>query len=131
MSDAKDALLKTMLQRWDAYPDDLRAELETLIDTGLAAAAEAKPELITVMNPTSRPQRLQLAAIVSEQETDAMYHLEWSQLEVSTTGRLFLAYRRRDGGDYAIEWSPATTLPPALQNALGDALTLALLSSDR
>lgn len=128
--DARARLLERVLERWRAFPDDLRGALEAELERGLAAAAGAAPETLTVMNPVSRPRRLRLATLAADRALDTMYHREWAELSVSDDGRLYLVYRRRDGGDYAIEWSPATTLPATLQEALSEPLSLALLGGD-
>ena len=41
-----------------------------------------------------------------------------------------LVYRRRDGGDYAVTWSQATTVPAPIMQALPDVLAVAMLEGD-
>jgi len=129
-SDPLRRLRKQLLQRWRAFPSDQSAALDTVLRAALAEAEAAEPELITVMNPVSRPQRLQLATLVSDKGLDTMYYLEWGELAVSHAGHCYLVYRRRDGGSYAIEWSPATTLPTTMAGQLPDCLALAMLGGD-
>ena len=119
-----------VLARWRAFPDARRGELDALLAGALTRAAAADPEVLTVMDPTSRPQRLRLAIVVAEADLDSFYHNEWAELAVSHDGRLFLVYRRRDGGDYAVTWSQATTVPAPIMRALPDVLAVALLESD-
>lgn len=123
-------LCAQLLQRWHAFPADQRAALEEELNAALATAAAAKAELLTVMNPTSRPQRLRLATLVSDASLDSMYRREWAELAVSDAGRCYLVYRRRDGGDYAVEWSPATSLPTPMTGLLSEPLALAMLGTD-
>ena len=119
-----------VLARWSAFPDALRGELDALLAGALAEAAAAPPEVLTVMDPASRPQRLRLATVVAEADLDSFYHNEWAELAVSHDGRLFLVYRRRDGGDYAVTWSQATTVPAPVMQALPDVLATAMLEGD-
>ena len=131
--DAGDALarLRTqVLARWNVFPDTLRDELDALLAGALEKAAAAPPEILTVMDPASRPQRLRLATVVAEADLDSFYHNEWAELAVSHDGRLFLVYRRRDGGDYAVTWSQATTVPAPVMQALPDVLATAMLEGD-
>ena len=128
--DALARLLGQVLARWSAFPDTLRGELEVILADALERAAAADPEVLTVMDPASRPQRLRLATVVAEADLDSFYHNEWAELAVSHDGRLFLVYRRRDGGDYAVTWSQATTVPGPVMQALPDALATAMLESD-
>jgi hypothetical protein len=123
-------LLDQLLQRWRQFPPDRLAELSGELETALAEAGNAQPELLTVMNPTSRPLRLRLAVLVSDRDLDTFYRQEWAELAVSDRGRCYLVYRRRGGGDYAIEWSPATTLPASMAGELSEVLALALLEGD-
>ena len=128
--DALVRLRAQVLARWSAFPDTLRDKLDTLLADGLTRAAEAAPEVLTVMDPASRPQRLRLATVVAEADLDSFYHNEWAELAVSHDGRLFLVYRRRDGGDYAVTWSQATTVPAPVMQALPDVLATAMLEGD-
>ncbi|MDE0457590.1 MAG: hypothetical protein OXI15_09890 [Chromatiales bacterium] len=130
---AEDALARLrgqVLARWNAFPDALRDELDALLAGALEEAASASPEVLTVMDPASRPQRLRLATVVAEADLDSFYHNEWAELAVSHDGRLFLVYRRRDGGDYAVTWSQATTVPAPVMQALPDVLATAMLEGD-
>ena len=131
--DAGDALARLrdqVLARWRAFPDALRGELDALLAGALAEAAAAPPEILTVMDPASRPQRLRLATVVEGADLDSFYHNEWAELAISHDGRLFLVYRRRDGGDYAVTWSQATTVPAPVMQALPDVLATAMLEGD-
>ena len=119
-----------VLARWTTFPDRLRDELDALLADALERAAAAAPEVLTVMDPASRPQRLRLATVVAEADLDSFYHNEWAELAISHDGRLFLVYRRRDGGDYAVTWSQATTIPAPVMQALPDVLATAMLESD-
>jgi hypothetical protein len=130
---ALDRLRGQVLQRWRAYPDELRAALDELLAAALQRAAQAEAKLLVVMNPVSRPQRLRLGLVASENEIDAFYHQDWAELACSDDGVLYLIYRHSGGGgegDYAISWAPSTSLPSSLQNALPEALALALLGGD-
>ena len=129
-SDALARLRAQILVRWNAFPAERSSELDALLAEALARAAEAKPEVLTVMDPASRPQRLRLATVVAEADLDSFYHNEWAELAISHDGRLFLVYRRRDGGDYAVTWSQATTVPAPVMQALPDVLATAMLESD-
>ena len=110
------------LLRWDAFPSEAELALDDLLAQGLAQAQEAKPEVITVMNPVSRPQRLLLGVLATDAGLDRMYRREWAELSISTEGRCYLVYRRRRDSPYAIEWSHATTLPETMLNVLPDAV---------
>ena len=119
-----------VLARWSVFPDHLCGALDTLLAEAIERAAAAAPEVLTVMDPASRPQRLRLATVVAEADLDSFYHNEWAELAISHDGRLFLVYRRRDGGDYAVTWSQATTIPAPVMRALPDVLATAMLESD-
>jgi hypothetical protein len=125
------ALLRAqLLQRWRSFPEDKSKQLDVELQKALERAAGSEAELVTVMNPVSRPQRLRLAVLVTDADLDTMYQREWGELAVSDTGRCYLIYRRREDGDYAIEWSPATTIPTTMMNRLSGPLASALLESD-
>ena len=128
--DALSRLRAQVLARWREFPDTLRGELDVLLTDALERAAAANPEILTVMDPASRPQRLRLATVVAQADLDSFYHNEWAELAISHDGRLFLVYRRRDGGDYAVTWSQATTIPAPVTQALPDVLATAMLESD-
>lgn len=120
-----------LLARWRAFPASAMEALDRLLDAALARAGEAEPEVLTVMNPVSRPMRLRLAPIAADADLDRMYHRASAELSVSADGRCYLVYRQRDGGgDYAVLWSAATSLPEALLSRLPDPLATALLESD-
>ncbi len=123
-------LRSQILSRWNAFPAARGAKLDGLLAEALARAEAAEPEILTVMDPVARPQRLRLATVVGDADLDSIYHNEWAELTISHDGRCFLVYRRRDGGDYAVTWSPATTVPAALMAALPDVLAMAMLESD-
>ena len=120
-----------LLVRWRAFPDPSMEALDRMLDEALARAGQAEPELLTVMNPVSRPMRLRLAPIAADADLDRMYHRASAELSISTDGRCYLVYRQLDGGDYAVLWSAATSLPEALLSRLPDPLATALLESDR
>ena len=119
-----------ILERWREFPPERSEELDELLAAALARASAAEPELLTVMNPTSRPLRLRLAVLVGEAELDSFYGQEWAEFAVSDRGCCYLVYRRRDGGDYAVEWSPSTTIPGTMMSALPEVLSLAMLEGD-
>ena len=128
--DALARLRSQVLVRWSVFPETLRDQLDALLAGALERASAADPEILTVMDPASRPQRLRLATVVAEADLDSFYHNEWAELAISHDGRLFLVYRRRDGGDYAVTWSQATTVPAPVMQALPDVLATAMLESD-
>ena len=128
--DALARLRAQVLARWNTFPDALQNELDALLADALQRAAATPAEVLTVMDPASRPQRLRLATVVAEADLDSFYHNEWAELAISHDGRLFLVYRRRDGGDYAVTWSQATTIPAPVMQALPDVLATAMLESD-
>ena len=128
---ALDRLKARFLARWDNFPGDAASALDDLLTQALAQADDAEPEVITVMNPVSRPQRLLLGVLATDAGLDRMYRRECAELSVSHDGRCYLVYRRRGDSAYAIEWSHATTLPETMLNVLPDALVLAVLQSDR
>ena len=128
--DALTRLRSQVLVRWSVFPETLREQLDALLAGALERASAADPEILTVMDPASRPQRLRLATVVAEADLDSFYHNEWAELAISHDGRLFLVYRRRDGGDYAVTWSQATTVPAPVMQALPDVLATAMLESD-
>lgn len=119
-----------LLAHWRSFPPGAMAALDRLLDEGLARAQRAEPEVLTVMNPVSRPVRLRLAPIAADADLDRMYHRASAELSLSADGRCYLVYRQRDGGDYAVLWSAATSLPEALLARLPDPLATALLETD-
>ena len=96
--DALGRLRAQVLARWRAFPEARRDALDALLADALAHAAAADPEVLTVMDPVARPQRLRLATVVAEADLDSFYHNEWAELAVSHDGRLFLVYRRATAG---------------------------------
>ena len=119
-----------LLVRWRAFPAPAMEALDRLLDEALARAGKAEPEVLTVMNPVSRPMRLRLVPIAADADLDRMYHRASAELSVNVDGRCYLVYRQLDGGDYAVLWSAATSLPEALLSRLPDPLATALLESD-
>ena len=128
--DALSRLRAQILVRWHSFPAVRSGELDALLTNALVRAEATAPEVLTVMDPASRPQRLRLATVVAEADLDSFYHNEWAELAISHDGRLFLVYRRRDGGDYAVTWSQATTIPAPVMRALPDVLATAMLETD-
>ena len=128
---ALERLKSGFLARWENFPSDAASALDDLLTEALAEAHNAEPEVITVMNPVSRPQRLMLGVLATDAGLDRMYRREWAEFSVSSDGRCYLVYRRRGDSAYAIEWSHATTLPETMLNVLPDALVLAVLQSGR
>ncbi len=55
---ALDRLKEQFLARWDTFPDDAETALDDLLEQALAQARVAEPEVITVMNPVSRPHAI-------------------------------------------------------------------------
>ena len=119
-----------LLARWRTFPSGAMEALDRLLDDGLARAGQTEPEILTVMNPVSRPVRLRLAPIAADADLDRMYHRASAELSISPDGRCYLVYRQLDGGDYAVHWSGATSLPEALLSRLPEPLATALLESD-
>lgn len=125
-----DGLLSALCLRWSAVPEALSAELRPLLAEALAAADAAEAEVIPVMNPTLRPQRLRLHVLAADRSQDAMYQQEWCELSVASKGGCYLVYRRRDGDHYAVHYDAGVTLPEALARQLPDALAEAILGGD-
>ena len=119
-----------LLARWRSFPPRSMEALDRLLDEALERANRADPELLTVMNPVSRPMRLRLAPIAADADLDRMYHRASAELSVGADGRCYLVYRQLDGGDYAVLWSGATSLPEALVSRLPESLAAALFESD-
>ena len=103
------------------------AALDALLIGALVEAAAAAPELMTVSSPVSRPQRLKLSVLVSDEGLDSMYGKERAELAVSHDGVCYPVYRRSDGGDYAVVWSPSTLMAPTTMSKLPDVLVVAML----
>ena len=127
---ALDRLRGQLLKGWRSFPADEDEALDALLREALAAAAAQPPETITIMNPVSRPMEVRLHALVSDADLDSLYHMEWAELAISDDGRCLLVYRRRDGGDYAVEWSSATSVPATVQAALPPVLSRAMYETD-
>ena len=81
--DALARLRAQVLARWNVFPDRLRGELDALFAEALERATAAAPEVLTVMDPASRPQRLRLATVAAEADLDSFYHNEWAELAIS------------------------------------------------
>lgn len=124
-------LKEIFLSGWEHFPEDASEALDEQLSMALARAEDAPPEVLTVMNPVSRPQRLKLGVLATDAGLDRMYSREWAEFSVSSEGRCYLIYRRRGDSAYAIEWSHATTLPETMLNVLPDVLVLAVLQSGR
>jgi len=56
--------LPGILARWRNFPADRAGELDEVLADALRQAADAEPEILTVMDPVARPQRLRLARVV-------------------------------------------------------------------
>lgn len=125
-----DKLCRQLLQRWRHFPEDDLTRLRELLSGALASAAAAEAEVITVMSPVSHPARLQLARLVAEADLDSFYHQEWAELSVSHDGTCYLIYRRQDGGDYAVTWSSATSVPTGMLASMPPELAKAMLEHD-
>ena len=125
-----DKLCRQLLQRWRDFPAEELQSLRDLLEPALARAKLAEPQIITVMSPVSRPARLRLDVIVDGTDLDSFYHREWAELSVGDTGVMYLVYRRSDGGDYAVEWSTATSVPTDMLAMLPPVLAMAMLESD-
>lgn len=119
-----------VLARWRSFPAEHEAELDEILSRALAESEAAPAEVITVMNPVSRPLRLRLGVLVTDAGLDTLYRQEWAELSVSREGRCYLIYRRRSGNHYAIEWSPTTTVPESMMNAMPEVLAMAMLEGD-
>lgn len=126
--DALERLRSQLLQRWKAFPET--QALDRALKEALEQATQAEPETITVSTPVSRPMRLRLAVLAVDRNLDPFYQREWAELSVSSRGMCYLVYRRRDGGHYAIEWSPSTVLPGTMNQQLPDLLAMAMLEGD-
>jgi len=107
--------------------DDMRQQLKAELSSAINQCFTNDPERITVMNPVSRPTRMRLGVLLTDAGLDTMYSQESAELSVSDTGKLYLVYRRSQSGDYAIEWTPATTLPPTMMDSLSEPLAEVLL----
>ena len=76
------------------------------------------------------PEILQdVRLLVADGELDSMYGKERAELSVSHDGVCYLVYRRYDGGDYAIVWSPATLIPASTMAKMPDVLVVAMLGA--
>lgn len=127
--DAFERLREQLLQRWTEFPE--ADAFDQALREVLGQAAEAAPEVLTVSTPTSRPMRLRLAVLAVDRNLDPFYQREWAELAVSARGVCYLVYRRRDGGHYAIEWSPSTVLPGTMNQQLPDLWAMAMLEGDK
>lgn len=121
--------LRAQLIQNDALlDDDEDARLNVLLNAAIEKASASDAEVVTVASPVSRPQRLKLSVLVADSGLDSMYGKERAELAVSHEGVCYLIYRRSDGGDYAIVWSPATLMPPSTMEKLPDLLVSIMLS---
>ena len=125
-----DKLCRQLLQRWREFPSAELSRLRALLEAALVRAEQAEPQILTVMSPVSRPARLQLAVVVDGTDLDSFYHREWAELSVDHTGVLYLVYRRVDGGDYAVRWSSATSVPTDMLPLIPPELALAMFEAD-
>ena len=125
-----DKLCRQLLQRWRHFPSAELHGLRELLRSALVRAGAAEPQTLTVMSPVSRPARLRLAVLVDGTDLDSFYHREWAELSVAHTGVLYLVYRRADGGDYAVEWSSATSVPTDMLPLIPAELALAMFEAD-
>lgn len=123
-------LRSQLLQRWRQFPSDLSRTLDGELKDALERASAAEPEVLTITSPVSRPSRLRLAVLASDNSLDTMYRQERAELAVSDRGCVYLVYRPRGGGDYGIEWSPSTTIPGTMMPNLSEALAAAMFESD-
>ena len=119
--------LRRQLVLNSAISDEQSAALDDLLLTALKEAGETEEQTLTVMNPVSRPQQLRLAVIAEDRQLDTMYGKEFAQLAISEDGVCYLVYRRSDGGDYAVSWSPASALAPTTMQAVPELLLLAMM----
>lgn len=126
---ALDRLRAQLVRSERTLSEDEASELDALLCASLERAAAATPEIVTVASPVSRPQRLQLDVLVSDPGLDAMYGRERAELGISSDGTCYLIYRRADGGDYAIVWSPATLLASSTMAMLPAVLASVMLEA--
>jgi len=132
-ADQASALSKLMERLIALRPEldkDTRQQLKAELTTAFNQCFTNDAERITVMNPVSRPSRMRLGVLLADAGLDTMYSQESAELSVSDTGKLYLVYRRSQSGDYAIEWTPATTLPPTMMDSLSEPLAEVLLGSE-
>lgn len=127
---ALNKLMERLVAKKSGLNDDMRQQLEAELTSAFDQCFANEPERITVMNPVSRPTRMRLGVLLTDAGLDTMYSQERAELSVSDTGKLYLVYRRSQSGDYAIEWTPATTLPPTMMDSLSDPLAEVLLGPE-
>jgi len=125
-----DSLMERLVGQRLALDKDLQQELKSELASAINQCFSNDPERITVMNPVSRPIRMRLGIVLTDAGLDTMYSQERAELSVSDSGKLYLVYRRSQSGDYAIEWTPATTLPPTMMDSLSEPLAEVLLRSE-
>ncbi len=123
-------LMERLVAHRPGLDDNIRHQLEAELASAISQCFTEESERITVMNPVSRPTRMRLGVLLTDAGLDTMYSQEHAELSVSDTGKLYLVYRRSQSGDYAIEWSPATTLPPTMMDSLSEPLAEVLLGSE-
>lgn len=122
-------LMERLTARKPGLDENTQQQLKAELLSAFNACFTNDPEQITVMNPVSRPTRMRLGVLHSDAGLDSMYSQERAELSVSDSGKLYLVYRRSQSGDYAIEWTPATTLPPTMMDGLSESLAEVLLGS--
>jgi len=123
-------LMERLIALRPGLDEATQQQLETELISAFNQCFTNDPERITVMNPVSRPARMRLGVLLTDAGLDTMYSQECAELSVSDTGKLYLVYRRSQSGDYAIEWTPATTLPPTMMDSLSEPLAEVLLNSE-
>ena len=127
---ALNSLMERLVAQRPGLNEDIKQQLKAELASAVNQCFTEEPERITVMNPVSRPTRMRLGVLLTDAGLDTMYSQEHAELSVSDTGKLYLVYRRSQSGDYAIEWSPATTLPPTMMDSLSEPLAEVMLSSE-
>lgn len=125
-----DRLEASVCLRYRQVPEELRARLRPLLAAALSAADAAEPEVVQVINPTLRPQRLRLHAVATDRSQDRMYQQEWCEVAVAANGHLYLIYRRLDGAHHATRYDGGVTLPATMAAVLPEPLAEALLGGD-
>jgi len=123
-------LMEQLIALRPGLDENTQQQLKAELSSAFNQCFTNDPERITVMNPVSRPTRIRLGVLLTDAGLDTMYSQEYAELSVSDTGKLYLVYRRSQSGDYAIEWTPATTLPPTMMDSLSEPLAEVLLSSE-
>jgi hypothetical protein len=123
--DAALARLRAQLTAgWQSFP--ALEELDHTLRAAYAEACGAEPRMITVASPTSRLVRRRFARLGEGGDLDAFYHGESAELCIADDGVCYLVYWRKDGGDYAVEWSSATAVPEPVLHGLPDVVLTAM-----